>query len=66
MKRFLKKLNLIRRCYSAIMATKYYNFKYLQIFKWAFTSNEDTNFTYELTDKNNLELLKTIELCFNI
>ena len=66
MKRFLKKIKPIRRCYSAIMATKYYNFKYLQIFKWAFTSNEDTNFTYELTDKNNLELLKTIELCFNV
>lgn len=66
MKRFIKKIKPIRRLYDALMATRYYNPKYLQILKWMFTSNEDTNFTYDLTDKNNLELLKTIESCLDV
>ena len=48
------------------MATRYFNKKYIQIFKWTFSSKEDTNFTYDLTNKNNLELLKTIESCLNV
>ena len=42
-------------------ATRYFNKKYFQILKWTFSSREETNFTYDLTDKNNLELLKIIE-----
>jgi predicted O-methyltransferase YrrM len=66
MKRFIKKIKPIRRFYDALMATRYFNFKYLQILKWMFTSNEETNFTYDLTDKNYLELLKTIESCLDV
>lgn len=66
MKRFFKRIKPIRRLYDTLMATRYYNPKYLQILKWMFISNEDTNFTYDLTDKNNLELLKTIESCLDL
>ncbi len=31
-----------------------------------FTSREDTNYTYELTDKNKLELLCTIQVVTEI
>ena len=44
-----------------VNATRYFNKKYFQILKWTFSSREETNFTYDLTDKNNLELLKIIE-----
>lgn len=58
--RFLKRiwiLNFVRRLY---MASKYFNVKYLQIVKWGFTSNEDTNFTYKLKDDNIICLAQTI------
>jgi hypothetical protein len=66
MKKALKKILFIRRAWDFIIATRYFNKKYIQIFKWTFSSKEDTNFTYDLTNKNNLELLKTIESCMNI
>ncbi len=50
-------LNLIPRF---IISTRYYNLKYIQIIKWLFTSKEDTNFTYELTDSNWKLLTQTI------
>lgn len=66
MKKVLKKILFIRRAWDFLLATKYFNKKYFQIFKWTLSSKEDTNFTYDLTDKNNLELLKTIESCLNV
>lgn len=33
-------------------AASYYNKKYFQILKWGFSSKEDTNFTYPLTERN--------------
>ncbi len=50
-------LNFIRRLY---LASGYFNRKYLQILKWGFSSNEDTNFTYDLTEDNLTELAQTI------
>ena len=66
MKRSIKKIKPIRRFYDALLATKYFNSKYFQILKWMITSNEETNFTYDLTDKNYSELLKTIESCLDV
>jgi hypothetical protein len=66
MKKALKKILFIRRVWDFLIATNYFNKKYIQIFKWVFSSKEDTNFTYDLTNKNNLELLKTVESCLNI
>ena len=66
LRKFIKKIKPFRRLYDAFLATKYFNTKYLQILKWMFISNEDTNYTYNLTDKNNLELLKTIESFLNV
>src|SRR5690606_16156547 len=45
-----------------ITATSYYNKKYVQIIKWLFNSKEDTNFTYELTNKNKLYVAQQISL----
>ncbi len=42
-------LNFLRRIY---YASKLYNYRYGQILKWGIQSNEDTNFTYNLTDEN--------------
>ena len=49
---FLKKILILRRIKDGLFATRYFNKKYLQIIKWMFTSKEDTNFTYDLEDKN--------------
>ena len=51
---FLK--NIYRKLKRFSIASKYYNFKYLQIFNWLFNSKEDSNFTYSL-NKTNLEYL---------
>jgi len=51
---FLK--NIYRKFKRFSIASKYYNFKYLQIFNWLFNSKEDSNFTYSL-NKTNLEYL---------
>lgn len=42
-------MNFFRRLY---IATNIFNYKYLEILKWGFRSNEDTNFTYHLTEAN--------------
>ena len=63
--RVLKKiwlLNFLRRTYSA---SSYFNRKYWQIFKWGFSSKEDTNYTYDLTPSNILYLAKTIAVVTN-
>lgn len=60
--RLLKKvwiLNFLRRIY---MASKYFNKKYWAIFKWGWTSREDTNFTYNLTPDNIKYLAHTISV----
>lgn len=60
--RFLKRiwfLNFVRRIYTA---SKYYNKKYIQIIKWGFKSNEDTNYTYNLTEDNKNYLAQTISV----
>lgn len=41
--------NAIRRFFNA---TRYFNKKYWQILRWIFTSREDTNFTYDLSEKS--------------
>lgn len=64
MKKILKSIKPIRRLYDAFCATLYFNHKYIQIFKWMFTSNEDTNYTYDLTQKNIQELIKLMEIIF--
>ena len=66
MKKLIKKILIIRRFLDFVNATRYFNKKYFQILKWTFSSREDTNFTYDLTDKNNLELLKIIESCVKV
>ncbi len=50
-------LNFVRRI---AYASTYYNKKYAQILKWGFTSREDTNFTYELTDGSISYLAHTV------
>jgi predicted O-methyltransferase YrrM len=55
-------LNFIRRIYQA---SKYYNYKYLQILKWGIASREDTNYTYHLTSDNLICLAQTIALVTN-
>ena len=66
MRELLKKNILIRRLYDGIIATNYFNRKYWQILKWCFNSKENTNYTYDLTTKNQDELVKTLESIFNI
>ena len=62
---FLKKILILRRIKDGLFATRYFNKKYLQIIKWMFTSKEDTNFTYDLEDKNLNELYKLLESIFD-
>ena len=64
MKRLIKKIRILRRIYDAYVASKYFNKKYLKIFKWAIKSNENTNYTYKLSKKNQLELIKIFEIIF--
>jgi predicted O-methyltransferase YrrM len=42
-------LNFVRR---VVYATSYFNSKYGQILSWGIQSNEDTNYTYHLTESN--------------
>ena len=64
MKKIIKRIKVLRRLYDAYIASRYFNKKYLEIFKWAINSNEDTNYTYKLTKKNHLELIKIFEVIF--
>lgn len=50
-------LNFFRRVF---VATRQYNFRYGQILRWGFRSNEDTNYTYHLTPENITYLACTI------
>jgi predicted O-methyltransferase YrrM len=52
-------LNLVRRVFNA---SKYYNKKYIEILKWSINSREDTNYTYELTHQNILEMANVIAI----
>ncbi len=52
-------LNIIPRLFVAL---SYFQSKPSQIFVWLFSSKEDTNFTYELTEKNILELALMISI----
>jgi len=62
---FLKRFWLFSFLYRIAYATSYYNKKYIQIFKWGFTSNESNNYTYNLTDENILYLSHTIAVALN-
>lgn len=64
MKKLIKNIKILRRIYDAYIASKYFNNKYLKIFKWAIESNENTNYTYKLSKKNQLELIKIFEEIF--
>lgn len=66
MKKVLKKILIIRRIKDGLYATKYFNKKYFEIFRWVINSKEDTNYTYDLTDQNLNELYKLLEIIFNI
>jgi hypothetical protein len=60
--RILKRIwviNFLRRIY---FASKYYNYKYLQILKWGIKSKEHTNYTFHLTPENLVCLAQTISL----
>lgn len=50
-------INFFRRIYRA---TGYFNPKYGQILKWGFSSKEDTNYTYEITERSKLYLAHAI------
>ena len=56
MKKLLKRISVIRKLIGFYrrmrLAASYYNYRYKQIYHWLFTSNEDTNFTYDLTATN--------------
>ena len=63
--RILKKfwlLNFLRRL---VQATKYYNKKYVQILRWGIKSREDTNYTYDISDKNIHYLAHMIAVATN-
>lgn len=60
LKKRLKKIWILNFCRRVYFATRYFNKKYIDILKWGFSSNEDTNFTYNLTDDNILYLALTI------
>jgi predicted O-methyltransferase YrrM len=46
-------------------ASNYFNYRYFQIFKWGLNSNEDTNFTYDITSDNRKVLIHTISAITN-
>ena len=52
LKKFIKTFKIIRRLYDAYIASRYFNIKYVKIIKWMLNSNEDTNYTYDLEEKN--------------
>ncbi|MEQ1746947.1 MAG: class I SAM-dependent methyltransferase [Saprospiraceae bacterium] len=49
---FLKRIWLLNFLRRVVGATKFFNYRYLQILKWGFRSREDTNITYDLTPDN--------------
>lgn len=65
-KKVIKNILPLRRLKDLIYATTYFNSKYFEIIKWSFTSREDTNYTYNLSEKNYNELYKLLESIFQI
>lgn len=63
--RKLKRNRVINGVRRVLYATTYFNKKYLEIFKWGFSSKEDTNYTYELKDGNIRYLAQTIAAVTN-
>jgi hypothetical protein len=59
----IRVLNFFRRI---LYASQYYNYKYFLIFKWGFTSKEDTNYTYDLTDTSIKYLAHTVSVVTGI
>lgn len=57
---FLKRFWLFSFLYRIHFASTYFNHKYWKILKWGFTSNESSNFTYELSEDNLLYLSHTV------
>jgi hypothetical protein len=66
MKKLIKNFKIIRRLYDAYIASRYFNIKYVKIIKWMLNSNEDTNYTYDLEEKNLDELYKLLEHIFDV
>ena len=66
LKKFIKTFKIIRRLYDAYIASRYFNIKYVKIIKWMLNSNEDTNYTYDLEEKNLDELYKLLEHIFDV
>ncbi len=63
--KFLKKVKILNDLRRVVYASSYFNAKYLQILKWGFSSNEDTNYTYNLTANNLDYLAKLIAVITN-
>jgi hypothetical protein len=59
---FLKKIRVINIGRRICNASKYYNKKYWQILKWGFKSNEESNYTYDLSAGNLSILSNTISV----
>lgn len=62
LKRVVKNSKVLNFFPRVLYASSYYNQRYLQILKWGITSNEDTNFTFPLTEKNLKVLAQTIAI----
>ena len=60
--RFLKRIWLFSAIRRFIRATSYYNFRYAQIMRWVFSSNEFTNFNYEMDSATRLYLAQAIAI----
>jgi predicted O-methyltransferase YrrM len=56
LRRFIQRSRFLNLLPRFITATNYFNYRYLQILKWLFTSKEDTNFTFPITKKCRLEM----------
>lgn len=62
---YIRKTKIINYFPRIFNAMSYYNKKYLQIINWGFSSNEDTNYTYDLTEDNLIYLAHTISIVCN-
>lgn len=64
-KAFVKSSKVLNFFHRVMYASTYYNRRYIQILKWGITSNEDTNFTFALTERNLKVLAQTISIITN-
>lgn len=62
---FLKSIWIFSFLRRLAIASSYYNKRYLQILKWGFTSNEYTNFTFEITEENKVTMAQTVAAITN-